>query len=146
MADTLMKQLEDAIKAKADGDAELAKAKSALADESSKLATALTERDAALATAKTSGEQAEKASAALAGEQAAHEATKGELRKAQAALANPAHMDAALVGCKVPVPEGGGHAATAKTKEEALAEYSKISDPHERAQYRKDNAEILGLK
>lgn len=83
---------------------------------------------------------------ALEAEQSAHKATAAELAKAKLALANPAFADAAIVGSAGPVAEGGTPSSKIKvTKEQAEAEYRKIEDARERAEYRKKNWALLGI-
>lgn len=89
---------------------------------------------------------AKKTSDELAGEIAAHGATKQQLEKAQHALAHPAFADAAIRGEQKPTAEGG--AATQDkvlTYAEAQAEYKKITDPKAASEYRKKHAKELGI-
>jgi chromosome segregation ATPase len=89
---------------------------------------------------------------ALAAEKTAHAATKERLEKAERALANPAHMAAAIEGLKTATAEGGVPVSDEpifKTQAEALAAYNKLPDGMEgaraRAEFRAKYKDILGL-
>lgn len=97
------------------------------------------------ATEKHAADLAEHAKV-LEAEQLAHKADAAELAKAKLALANPAFADAAIVGSKAPVAAGGTPATDQpKTQEQAQAEYRKIEDAKERADYRRENWQVLGI-
>ena len=93
----------------------------------------------------------------LKAEKTAHEATKAKLAetvsvldKAKAALANPAHMAAAVDGLKTATAEGGTPASEEPmTKEQAMVAYNKLPDGMEgakaRADFRAQHGKLLGL-
>lgn len=129
------------------------------------LEIAVTERDAAVKAAADMKAAAEKAVTDLAAAIEAHkaelteqgkvlEAEKAEraklaeeLEKARKALANPAFVDAAASGTKNPAPAGmpAADQVEFKSQAEALAAYKKIEGARERAEFRKQHKEILGL-
>ncbi len=83
----------------------------------------------------------------LKAEAEAHKLTVEKLSKAERALANPAFADAAKAGSKAPVEEGTQAAdAPVKSKAQAVAEYNALSDSLARADYRKANWQVLGIK
>jgi len=90
--------------------------------------------------------EATKATEALNAEKAASAQIQQELDKAKVALDNPAYAAAAVVGSATAVAEGGSQASRTLTKEEANAEYNKITDARERAEYRKNHRKELGLE
>ena len=124
-------------------------------EHASALAAVTTERDTlkvALAAEQTktaeSAEAMKGAQAALTAKQTELDATKADLDKARAALANPAFAAAAAVGSdpKAVVPEGGAASGKAeKTQAEWLAEYEKIEDAKLRAEFREKHAKELGI-
>ena len=72
--------------------------------------------------------------------------TKAELEKAQAALANPAFADAAIVGRPETAQSGMPPAEeTPLTHEAALKKYCALEDSRARAEFRKANWKILGI-
>lgn len=86
----------------------------------------------------------------LVGEQAAHGSTKDELANAHRALANPAFVDAAMVGAAVPAaggtPPPDQHP---KTFAQWQAEYIKVRDeqgPQAAAIFRAEHRKELGLE
>lgn len=125
----------------------------------------VTERDAAVKAAADMKAAAEKAVTDLAAAIEAHkaelaeqckalEAEKAEraklaeeLAKARKALANPAFADAAARGTSSPAPAGmpAADQVEFKSQAEALAAYKKIEGARERAEFRKQHKEILGL-
>ena len=73
-------------------------------------------------------------------------ASDAELKKARAALANPAFADAAIVGRTASAQSGMPPAdETPLTHEGALKKYNSLDDPRERAEFRKANWKILGI-
>ncbi len=86
----------------------------------------------------------------LAGEQAAHAATKTELEKAQRALANPAYADAAVKGSSKATEDAGQPASGATlTFDEAHREYIRVRDTlgaKAAAEFRALHADVLKLK
>ena len=148
---TVVKQLEQAMKERDDLTASVA--------------TAIAERDSARA-------DVEKAKAEMAQAVSVHaEAIKAEVDKnaalqaelenakaqvaevtakletAQKALSNPAFADAGVRGVEAATEEGGqGSGKTFETFAEAHAAYNKIEDAKEKALFRVEHAEILGLK
>ncbi len=126
---------------------------------------AVAERDAAVKAAADMKAAAEKAVTDLAAAIEAHKAElveqgkaleaeraeraklAEELAKAHKALANPAFADAAARGTVSPAPAGMSAADQVefKSQAEALAAYKKIEGARERAEFRKQHKDILGL-
>ena len=125
---------------------------------------AVAERDAAVKAAADMKAAAEKAVTDLAAAIEAHKAElveqgkaleaeraeraklAEELAKAHKALANPAFADAAARGTVSPAPAGMSAADVEfKSQAEALAAYKKIEGARERAEFRKQHKDILGL-
>jgi len=134
--------------------AELAANKTAITDLTARAEKAeKTVAESAALLAKTD-EAVRAADLELKAEKAAHEATKAKLTetvsildKAKAALANPAHMAAAVEGMKTATQEGGVPTTEeSMTQEQALAQYDKIDDPKAREEFRVKHAAILGIK
>lgn len=69
---------------------------------------------------------------------------KAELDSAQAKLANPAFLQAAVTG-QAAANEGGSESSETMTFEQAHEQYKKINDPKLRAQFRADHAVELRL-
>lgn len=127
----------------------------AFADEKAKLESQIKELTDAKASAQAAIDAAKAEAEAklaeqndlLAKEVEAHRLTAEKLSKAEKALANPAFADAAKAGSQIPVEEGTQAAdAPAKTKAQAVAEYNALSDSWARADYRKANWQVLGIK
>ena len=83
--------------------------------------------------------------AELDSERERHNETKEELSAAKKALENPAFADAAIVGSDQAVSGNGEGGAVVMTYDQAIAAYKKIEDPKERAAFRRDHKEELGL-
>lgn len=84
---------------------------------------------------------------ALEAEKAERAKLADDLAKAHKALANPAFADAAARGTVSPAPAGMSAADQVefKSQAEALAAYKKIEGARERAEFRKQHKDILGL-
>ncbi len=78
-----------------------------------------------------------------------HNNTRGLLSQAKLMLANPAFVDARIVGSPGAGHDGGvcsGNGGGFTSKADALADYNRISDPKLKAAFRKQHARILGIE
>jgi len=149
MAKTVVEELADATERIEALEAEAKKAGEQIASLTAEVDKAKADTQAAVELTNAADAEKAEAVAALEAEKAEHGKTQEQLTESKATLekvlANPAFAAAAKAGLKDGTGEGTQAKDGYETKEQALAAYRQIEDARERAAFRAENKELLGL-